>query len=263
MAGTAIPRSDTLTAVQSAPLVPASFRVTRRDSNEPLNARAASVTVEPAIAPTAQRFGAAGPTNRRTNEPTNQRTHEPVHVCLPGTLRRLQPPDVRSPSSDEPVPGMQPRLRASKSQTCAKKTSVGIASVFSRAERIAGAKLLMCVSRLRSPSSSRRRRGAWRTTIEHRVCGSRRGPGPRSADRPRAHLPDGREDSPADALGGARRRGIGRHQVARRGRTTKAIELLIGSDPQARAGPAEQMGISRRSDARRRVVGRRPDLAGE
>ena len=49
----------------------------------------------------------------------------------------------------------------------------------------------------------------------------------------------------------------------RGGGDEKAIELLIGSDPNARAEPAEQVGISRRSDARRRVVGRRADFAGE
>ncbi len=147
MASAAIRQSDTSSAVQSAPPVPASFRVMRR---------VASVTAEPAFAPDAHRFGAAGPTNTRTNEPANPRTDEPAFapeahrfgVAGPATPRTDEPvpvlstrsfeaaysrPDARPPSSDEPNVWRAAAAPGVEIANAARKTGVGIAGALSRA----------------------------------------------------------------------------------------------------------------------------------
>ena len=114
MAGAAIPQRDTLSAVQSAPLVPASFRATRRDSHERLDT---ARRVRDCRTRASRRMPIA--LARRDNTP--HEPDEPTNLslfCLPGPLR---PPTAvqmrvrRHPTNR--VPGVRPRLRASKSQT--------------------------------------------------------------------------------------------------------------------------------------------------
>ena len=88
-------------------------------------------------------------------------------------------------------------------------------------------------------------------------------PGPRSTGRAPAHLQDGGQDTRVCMLWVGRDdvgSGVIKWRGARRRQGDRAAHR-IRSDASAR--PAEQVGISRRSDARRRVIGRRPHLAGE